>query len=205
MSSQGLTISAGVDAAIRQHGQETYPHECCGALVGGGGLVTAIVALPNTTDEGPRRDTTLEKMAGLKPVMDGGTIESVTVQGTTDVLVVFKLTERPRHRCDQDHDWHGHALRRQHLHRRHLGHRRPAHRQRLHRDSFRKTACASDACQKHHTCLLRLSAPFGAITNQWRRVGVDGEDRGMPEPPAHPSGGGRALRSRSCSSWSPGR
>ena len=55
MSSQGLTISAGVDAAIRQHGQETYPHECCGALVGGGGLVTAIVALPNTTDEGPRR------------------------------------------------------------------------------------------------------------------------------------------------------
>ena len=55
MSSQRLTITAGVDTAIRQHGQETYPHECCGALVGRDGAVTAVVALPNTTDEGPRR------------------------------------------------------------------------------------------------------------------------------------------------------
>ena len=55
MSSQQLTISLDVDAAIRQHGQETYPHECCGALVGRDGAVSAIVALPNTTDEGPRR------------------------------------------------------------------------------------------------------------------------------------------------------
>jgi proteasome lid subunit RPN8/RPN11 len=55
MSSQRLTITSGVDAAIRIHGQETYPHECCGALVGRDGAVTAIVALPNTTDEGPRR------------------------------------------------------------------------------------------------------------------------------------------------------
>ena len=55
MSSQSLTITSGVDAAIRIHGQETYPHECCGALVGRDGGVTAIVALPNTTDEGPRR------------------------------------------------------------------------------------------------------------------------------------------------------
>src|SRR4051812_49501371 len=54
MSSR-LTITPGVDAAIRAHGQETYPHECCGALVGRDGSVTAIVALPNTTDEGPRR------------------------------------------------------------------------------------------------------------------------------------------------------
>jgi len=55
MSSQQLTITSGVDAAIRIHGQQTYPHECCGALVGRGGFVTDIVALPNTTDEGPRR------------------------------------------------------------------------------------------------------------------------------------------------------
>ena len=55
MSSQRLTITPGVDTAIRQHGQETYPHECCGALVGRDGAVTAVVALPNTTDEGPRR------------------------------------------------------------------------------------------------------------------------------------------------------
>ena len=55
MSSRQLTISSEVDAGVRRHGQETYPHECCGALVGQDGVVTAIVALPNTTDEGPRR------------------------------------------------------------------------------------------------------------------------------------------------------
>jgi proteasome lid subunit RPN8/RPN11 len=44
-----------VDAAIRKHGEETYPHECCGALVGSLGRVTDAVALPNTTEEGPRR------------------------------------------------------------------------------------------------------------------------------------------------------
>ena len=54
-SRQQLKISSAVDAAIRRHGQETYPHECCGALVGRDGAVSAVVALPNTTDEGPRR------------------------------------------------------------------------------------------------------------------------------------------------------
>ena len=42
-------------AAIRHHGREAYPHECCGALIGLGGLVTAALALPNTTDDVPRR------------------------------------------------------------------------------------------------------------------------------------------------------
>src|SRR4051794_15923010 len=55
MSSQQLTISSAVDTAIREHGQQTYPHECCGALVGRDGTVSTIVALPNTTEEGPRR------------------------------------------------------------------------------------------------------------------------------------------------------
>jgi proteasome lid subunit RPN8/RPN11 len=55
MSSKPLTITAAVDLAIRAHGQETYPHECCGALVGRDDRVDAIVALPNTTEEGPRR------------------------------------------------------------------------------------------------------------------------------------------------------
>ena len=50
-----VTISPAVDRAIRHHGEETYPHECCGALVGTGGRVSEIVALPNTTEEGPRR------------------------------------------------------------------------------------------------------------------------------------------------------
>ena len=44
-----------VATAIRRHGEETFPHECCGALVGRDGVATAVVALPNTTEEGPRR------------------------------------------------------------------------------------------------------------------------------------------------------
>jgi proteasome lid subunit RPN8/RPN11 len=55
MSDRRLAISARVGEAIRRHGEETYPHECCGALVGRGDVVTDTVALPNTTDEGPRR------------------------------------------------------------------------------------------------------------------------------------------------------
>ena len=52
---RALAITPGVDAAIRAHGQDTHPHECCGALIGRGDRVDAILALPNTTEEGPRR------------------------------------------------------------------------------------------------------------------------------------------------------
>ena len=50
-----LAISPEVDAAIRTHGASTFPHECCGALVGRDGDAQEAFALPNTTDEGPRR------------------------------------------------------------------------------------------------------------------------------------------------------
>ena len=55
MSDRLVTLADGVAQAIRRHGEETYPHECCGALVGEGSRVAAVVALPNTTEEGPRR------------------------------------------------------------------------------------------------------------------------------------------------------
>jgi proteasome lid subunit RPN8/RPN11 len=55
MTERALAVAASVDQGIRRHGQETYPHECCGALVGTADRVTDIVQLPNTTDEGPRR------------------------------------------------------------------------------------------------------------------------------------------------------
>jgi proteasome lid subunit RPN8/RPN11 len=50
-----LELKPHVDAAIRAHGQETYPNECCGAMIGRDGVVTDTLALPNMTDEGPRR------------------------------------------------------------------------------------------------------------------------------------------------------
>jgi proteasome lid subunit RPN8/RPN11 len=55
MTDRRLTLTDASDAAIRCHGEETYPHECCGALVGREDGVTDVVALPNTTEEGPRR------------------------------------------------------------------------------------------------------------------------------------------------------
>jgi proteasome lid subunit RPN8/RPN11 len=50
-----LELAPAVGAAIRRHGEQTYPHECCGALVGRDGRVDAAVELPNTTELGPRR------------------------------------------------------------------------------------------------------------------------------------------------------
>jgi proteasome lid subunit RPN8/RPN11 len=50
-----LRLNGGVAEAIRRHGTETYPNECCGALIGREGEVIATYALPNTTEEGPRR------------------------------------------------------------------------------------------------------------------------------------------------------
>jgi proteasome lid subunit RPN8/RPN11 len=50
-----LQLTADVVGAIRAHGAETYPHECCGALIGREAEVTSTVPLPNITDEGPRR------------------------------------------------------------------------------------------------------------------------------------------------------
>ena len=50
-----LTLPAFVVDAIHAHSRETYPNECCGALVGRDGVVHETLALPNTTDEGPRR------------------------------------------------------------------------------------------------------------------------------------------------------
>ena len=50
-----VVLGPGVRAAIEQHGRETYPHECCGALLGDGDRIVATHPLPNVTTEGPRR------------------------------------------------------------------------------------------------------------------------------------------------------
>ncbi|HXG86827.1 MAG TPA: M67 family metallopeptidase [Vicinamibacterales bacterium] len=50
-----IALTDQVDAAIRAHGVETYPNECCGALIGRDGVVSESFPLVNTTDEGPRR------------------------------------------------------------------------------------------------------------------------------------------------------
>ena len=50
-----LVLKRDVRDAINRHAAETYPHECCGGLIGHDGVVADTFALPNTTEEGPRR------------------------------------------------------------------------------------------------------------------------------------------------------
>jgi proteasome lid subunit RPN8/RPN11 len=48
-------LAEDAEADIRRHGTETYPNECCGALIASGASIVEAFPLPNTTSEGPRR------------------------------------------------------------------------------------------------------------------------------------------------------
>ncbi len=52
---KALIVSDDVAVRIQNHGRETYPNECCGALIGTGNVVGECFSLPNRTEEGPRR------------------------------------------------------------------------------------------------------------------------------------------------------
>jgi proteasome lid subunit RPN8/RPN11 len=49
------TIVAGARDEIQAHGAETFPHECCGALISVDGVIVEAYRLPNTTDAGAAR------------------------------------------------------------------------------------------------------------------------------------------------------
>jgi proteasome lid subunit RPN8/RPN11 len=48
-------ITASALEAVRAHGTETFPDECCGALIEVGGLIVDAFRLPNTTSGGAAR------------------------------------------------------------------------------------------------------------------------------------------------------
>ena len=52
---KALIVSDNIIMHIENHGCETYPDECCGALIGTDNVVTECLSLPNATKEGPRR------------------------------------------------------------------------------------------------------------------------------------------------------
>ena len=58
MSAPLLKIREELAAQIRAHGVETYPYECCGAILGRDGAgereVLALVPLANRRDDSPR-------------------------------------------------------------------------------------------------------------------------------------------------------
>ena len=52
---RGTRITASALEAIRAHGVETFPDECCGALIDVGGIIVDAFKLPNTTSSGAAR------------------------------------------------------------------------------------------------------------------------------------------------------
>ena len=48
-------LAPEAEAEIRRHASETYPDECCGALIGSEGAIIEAFRLPNTTSAGARR------------------------------------------------------------------------------------------------------------------------------------------------------
>lgn len=58
MSGHILKLASAFAAKIQAHGMETYPHECCGAILGrdenGSREVLALLPLANRRDDSPR-------------------------------------------------------------------------------------------------------------------------------------------------------
>jgi proteasome lid subunit RPN8/RPN11 len=48
-------LAAEAETEIRRHASETYPDECCGALISSGNAIVEAYRLPNTTAAGARR------------------------------------------------------------------------------------------------------------------------------------------------------
>ena len=48
-------LGTEAEAEIRRHATETYPDECCGALIAAGTAIVEAFRLPNTTSAGARR------------------------------------------------------------------------------------------------------------------------------------------------------
>ena len=48
-------LAPDAEAEIRRHASETYPDECCGALIAAGDAIVEAFRLPNTTSAGARR------------------------------------------------------------------------------------------------------------------------------------------------------
>ena len=53
-----LKINRALYDSLRQHGEETYPHECCGVLLGhisdSGRVVTSVARCGNTREDSPQ-------------------------------------------------------------------------------------------------------------------------------------------------------
>jgi hypothetical protein len=89
-----LALEQGVADAIRQHGADTYPNECCGAIIGREGRVTATYGFGSFNSELPIKTLTEDVRSGpaktINAIMGGG---DATLRLTTNsgAILIKKL------------------------------------------------------------------------------------------------------------------
>ena len=100
-----LKLSAALAEAIRAHGKETYPHECCGFLLGAPGEAREIARASNAREDTPQNRYLIPP------------IEFVRVQRDADARgldVIGFYHSHPDHPArpsafDREHAWPGYA------------------------------------------------------------------------------------------------
>jgi len=100
-----LRIPAALTEAIRAHGHETYPHECCGFLLGAPGEVREIARASNAREDSPQNRYLIPP------------VEFVRVQRDADARgldVIGFYHSHPDHPArpsafDREHAWPGYA------------------------------------------------------------------------------------------------
>jgi proteasome lid subunit RPN8/RPN11 len=100
-----LRIPEALAGAIRAHGRETYPHECCGFLLGAPGEVREIARASNAREDSPQNRYLIPP------------IEFVRVQRDADARgldVIGFYHSHPDHPArpsafDREHAWPGYA------------------------------------------------------------------------------------------------
>jgi len=100
-----LRIPAALAEAIRVHGRETYPHECCGFLLGAPGEVREIARASNAREDSPQNRYLIPP------------VEFVRVQRDADARgldVIGFYHSHPDHPArpsafDREHAWPGYA------------------------------------------------------------------------------------------------
>ncbi|HEU4364926.1 MAG TPA: M67 family metallopeptidase [Candidatus Krumholzibacteria bacterium] len=99
-----ITIPENLVHAIKAHAERTYPHECCGALLGSEGRdgVRAVVALH---EAGNRREAGAAARRFLISAEDYRNIEQAARERSLDVLGFYHShPDHPAHPSDYDRE-----------------------------------------------------------------------------------------------------
>jgi hypothetical protein len=89
---RGADVDRGRGCGDTRARRETFPHECCGAMLGRDGVVREAFALPNTTEEGPRRRFLVRPMTIASPRSGRAKPDSIYLGST----IRTRITRRSR-------------------------------------------------------------------------------------------------------------